>query len=62
MCFVYSKIIVYIVGSVDACDHFPCKNHGTCVNSGDSYTCICKDGFEGHQCETNINDCNPFPW
>jgi len=53
---------VYIVGSVDACDHFPCKNHGTCVNSGDSYTCICKDGFEGHQCETNINDCNPFPW
>nr|KAG5712927.1 hypothetical protein BaRGS_007524 [Batillaria attramentaria] len=35
------------------------RNQGTCVNSGDSFTCLCRDGFEGATCQININDCNP---
>jgi hypothetical protein len=48
--------------SIKACDSSPCHHGGTCVNSGDSFTCICKDGYEGPLCEADINNCNPFPW
>lgn len=50
------------VASIKACDSSPCHHGGTCVNSGDSFTCICKDGYEGPLCEADINNCNPFPW
>lgn len=35
----------------------PCVNGATCVNTGDYYTCICKEGFEGSHCESDINEC-----
>lgn len=28
----------------------PCMNGGTCVGSGDSFSCICKEGWEGRTC------------
>ena len=28
----------------------PCVNGGTCVGSGDSFSCICRDGWEGRTC------------
>uniref|UniRef100_A0A1A8AZ45 EGF-like domain-containing protein n=1 Tax=Nothobranchius furzeri TaxID=105023 RepID=A0A1A8AZ45_NOTFU len=35
-----------------ACLDYPCLNGGTCVDSRDhNYTCICKEGFEGVNCE-----------
>lgn len=57
-----SFLISSLLASVKACDSSPCHNGGTCVNSGDSFTCICKDGYEGPLCEADINNCNPFPW
>ncbi|XP_012868184.1 PREDICTED: protein jagged-2 [Dipodomys ordii] len=39
----------------------PCENGGTCVGSGDSFSCICRDGWEGRTCTHNTNDCNPLP-
>ena len=37
----------------------PCDTDNTvsCTNSIGSYTCTCKTGFDGKNCENNINDC-----
>ena len=59
---IYPLLHSFLAASIKACDSSPCHNGGTCVNSGDSFTCICKDGYEGPLCEADINNCNPFPW
>ena len=42
---------------VDGCDPDPCID-GTCVDDGDgTYTCECFPGFEGTDCDVNIDDC-----
>ncbi|XP_008303994.1 zonadhesin, like, partial [Stegastes partitus] len=33
------------------CLSSPCLNEGTCVANGNDYTCLCKEGFEGNNCE-----------
>lgn len=33
------------------CASNPCSNGGTCVGGGDTFTCICKEGWEGATCE-----------
>lgn len=43
------------------CRSNPCLNGGTCVNTGDYYQCICRDGFEGNHCQDDVNDCIPQP-
>ncbi|XP_050423737.1 protein crumbs isoform X2 [Adelges cooleyi] len=38
----------------------PCLNNGSCIHKTSSlkdYTCMCPLGFEGKNCELNINDC-----
>ncbi|CAG2242493.1 unnamed protein product [Mytilus edulis] len=36
----------------------PCQNQGTCISIGGSkYTCLCPNGFTGHNCQTDIDDC-----
>lgn len=47
----------------NACTPNPCNNNGSCsVNAGgEGYTCQCVDGFEGVNCETNIDDCANNP-
>lgn len=60
---IYFTIDISVFVAVDhSCDSSPCLNSGTCVNSGDSFTCICQEGYEGAVCDININDCNPYPW
>ncbi len=39
------------------CQPNPCE-HGTCEEQADSYSCECFDGYDGDECENNINDCN----
>ena len=41
-----------LLADVDPCSINPCFNGGSCVNhpSG-NYTCICKSGWAGKQCE-----------
>lgn len=36
------------------------QNGGGCVNHVPGYFCICKAGFSGTHCETNIDDCRNF--
>lgn len=59
--------ILYFTGTTchiakqTACHSNPCLNGGTCVNTGDYYQCICRDGFEGNHCQDDVNDCVPQP-
>lgn len=39
----------------------PCLNGATCKDDINRFKCICKKGFNGNQCETEINDCDPSP-
>ena len=34
------------------CSSSPCLNDATCVDNIDNYTCTCKTGFTGDNCET----------
>tara|TARA_B100000900_G_scaffold244431_1_gene207853 strand:+ start:401 stop:2284 length:1884 start_codon:yes stop_codon:yes gene_type:complete len=47
----------------DPCNSSPCQNGGACLVNADGhgYTCQCVDGFEGVNCETNINECANNP-
>ena len=38
---------------IDDCESSPCQNGGTCIDGIDSYTCTCKPGYNGHDCETS---------
>jgi hypothetical protein len=44
-----------------ACDPNPCQNGGLCLASGSGYSCACASGWEGTNCETDIDECTAFP-
>ena len=33
------------------CDNVRCEEGGTCVDTVDSYYCICLDGYRGRSCQ-----------
>lgn len=39
--------------NVDECDSLPCQNGGICVDGSNSYTCTCKNGFQG-ECQSTL--------
>lgn len=42
--------------------HSPCKNGATCSNSGQrSYTCTCRPGYTGVDCELRLSECDGNP-
>jgi hypothetical protein len=45
-----SQADVYITDD-DPC---PCKNGGTCVFAGDTFTCTCTEGWLGQFCQTGV--------
>lgn len=36
---------------MNECNQFPCENGGTCMNNDGSFTCICKEGWDGPTCQ-----------
>ncbi|XP_068737215.1 EGF-like repeat and discoidin I-like domain-containing protein 3 [Montipora capricornis] len=42
------------------CSAWPCKNNGTCLPlyEENSYKCACKTGFNGQDCENDIDECS----
>ncbi|XP_028392609.1 fibropellin-3-like [Dendronephthya gigantea] len=55
---------------VNPCNARPCRNGGACMKSviedesvyqdwqsGNSYVCVCKEGFTGKNCEIDVDDC-----
>ncbi|CAC5388161.1 JAG2 [Mytilus coruscus] len=43
------------------CADFPCKNNGTCVDTGKAFICACMSGYTGVDCETEIDECSSNP-
>ena len=36
---------------INECASNPCKNGGTCYDGINSYTCTCRSGWEGQNCD-----------
>merc|ERR1719435_407319 len=43
---------------INECNSGPCKNGGTCANSDGSYSCRCRRGWMGKNCNWDLNECN----
>ena len=48
-------LLLYFFLDVDECESTPCKNGGTCLNEQPGYSCRCKDGYQGQQCQEGIH-------
>lgn len=42
----------FVISEIDECESAPCWNGATCNDLVDSFSCTCKPGYEGDQCET----------
>jgi hypothetical protein len=40
---------------------YPCANGAGCVDVLNGYACVCTDGFDGIDCEINLDECDPNP-
>ena len=38
-----------------------CLNHGTCIDSANSHSCHCEDGYEGSYCDQDTDECTSSP-
>eukprot|EP00794_Sanderia_malayensis_P018983 gene18983-20890_t len=47
--------------SNDSCFASPCQNNGTCKHGDFDYTCMCRDGFVGKNCQIDVNECGSNP-
>ncbi|XP_078351628.1 uncharacterized protein LOC144636321 isoform X1 [Oculina patagonica] len=47
-------------GTKSACVSNPCADNSTCQTgfTDKGYRCLCTAGFEGHECQNDINECN----
>lgn len=57
--FLLSDICLYMFlfffPDINECEMLlPCQNNGTCLNNNGSYVCICKEGWQGYNCEDGI--------
>ncbi|KAL5273336.1 hypothetical protein ACFFRR_000221 [Megaselia abdita] len=46
--------------AIDECLDGPCKNGGTCIDLHKRFHCICKEGWTGHTCEEDVDECYHF--
>ncbi|MBN3297112.1 CSPG2 protein, partial [Amia calva] len=49
------------MSDVDECHSNPCRNGGTCIDSFNSYTCVCLPSYAGALCEQDTETCD-YGW
>lgn len=54
------NLLVFLRIDIDECKPDPCLNNASCVDGINSYTCKCKPGFTGKNCETGKGDSESF--
>ncbi len=42
----------------DNCSSKPCRNGATCTSIGNGYRCNCRPGFNGPNCNIDVNECH----
>ncbi|XP_036318853.1 cubilin homolog [Rhagoletis pomonella] len=50
-----------VQGTQQNCATMPCQNGGTCVDSGDTFICLCPMGYRSPTCAPVANPCTPNP-
>lgn len=53
------RVLVRTGNISDACMVNPCKNGGTCVDSGTGPKCLCLPTYGGDFCQTDLEHCEP---
>ena len=46
--------------NIDDCEGSPCQNEATCDDGVATYTCHCLPGYEGDNCEIQIDECERY--
>ncbi|KAI8520941.1 hypothetical protein Bbelb_006950, partial [Branchiostoma belcheri] len=47
--------------NINECSSNPCRNGGICNDETNRYSCTCRAGYTGYNCQTNINECASNP-
>ncbi|XP_074596985.1 cubilin-like, partial [Brevipalpus obovatus] len=42
------------------CQPNPCKNGATCIDEFNDYQCLCTNGFDGRNCDNDVDECAVF--
>ena len=50
-CGVINKTFVFSHIDIDECASVPCLRGGACTDQVDGYTCVCRAGYAGNNCE-----------
>ena len=53
----YNCIGVNCEINIDECEGGPCQHGATCVDGIAQYSCRCLPGYEGRDCEVEIDEC-----
>ena len=48
--------------ALNFCDSKPCKNGGICSANTERYNCMCLRGYQGDNCEVDIDECASWLW
>ncbi|XP_048590010.1 uncharacterized protein LOC5502460 isoform X2 [Nematostella vectensis] len=58
---IFSLVALWQSRDINFCGSAPCVNGGVCKEEVGSYKCECALGFDGTNCEQDIDDCDPNP-
>jgi len=53
--------MVLLVININECLDNKCQHESKCIDGIASYTCDCRNGYNGTFCEVDIDDCEPQP-
>ncbi len=54
-------MVSFLLVVLNPCALQPCGNGGTCSTAGNTYECRCLPGFQGDNCESEIDECESSP-